>query len=196
MSLQPRELELKTSPVSMDRTTLPVRARELEPAAIHDVLRAGETPAAPSAEGTAAAPSFLAVPPRVMERLSDPARRVLERAAIELSAAPVSDVIASIKKEWQNVSRELAPIQVPAPSPVFRVGVHVFAVREMTQPLADMSGPSPALRDAVTRPVGIGDLQVVRQSSWATRRAKFPISKTSSKASCSGDRRTAKRSAS
>lgn len=77
-----------------------------------------------------AAPAFLAVPRSAIEQLGSDVRRTLETAGIDVAGAPVTQVVAAIKRHWQDVSRELAPTQVPAPAKVFRVGVHVFAVGE------------------------------------------------------------------
>jgi len=127
----------------------------------------GGEQAARSTDATAAAPTFLAVPSAVIERLGGDVQRTLKNASIDIAHAPVSEVVASIKRQWQEVSRQLAPYQVPTPSAVFRVGAHLFAVqpaRATSAALHVQSVPvADAFRHAITRPVGIGDLQVVRQ---------------------------------
>ena len=55
-------------------------------------------------------------------------------------AAPVSHVISEIKRQWQDVSRQLAPYQVPAPTKVFRLGVHLFAVQDQAATIATGTG--------------------------------------------------------
>jgi len=174
MALQPHEFAIKTSTFRAARPLSSVS--EAEPAAFREPARHTETSnpysstedgekLGHSTEATAAAPTFLAVSPSAIERLGAGVQRILENASIDIANAPVSHVIASIKRQWQDVSRQLAPYQVPAPSSVFRVGVHLFAVQAAPTALqADSATTISALfRHAITRPVGIGNLQVVRQ---------------------------------
>jgi len=82
-----------------------------------------------SSDTDSAPPTFLAVPKAAIERLGGDVRKTLEEANIDIEGASVFHVITAIKRQWQDVSRQLAPYQVPAPAKVLRVGVHVFAVQ-------------------------------------------------------------------
>lgn len=128
MSLPPDQFELKP---------LKTRARRSAVAAHESVGQVSS--GAASASGlpgsvtdiVSADPTFLAISQAAIERLGDDVRQTLENAYIDLFDSPVSDVITAIKKQWQDVSGQLAPYQVPAPAKVFRVGVHLFAVQDV-----------------------------------------------------------------
>jgi hypothetical protein len=153
LSLQPHEFELKALPARG-----PVIAA---PRAAADVPARG--PGEPSASSAvASAPQALTVSAKVVESLPAQVRGTLQKFSIDVANTPVPSVIASIRKHWQTVSQQLAPYQIPAAAGVFRVGMNLFAI----QPPAEPSSVNPAtslFRKAITRPVGIGDLQVVRQ---------------------------------
>jgi hypothetical protein len=151
MSLQPHEFELQSI------ATRPSAQVE----AAHPTVREEEgSPAVATA--VASAPMALTVSSKVLDRLGPAVRKALEKSSIDIVKTPASNVVASIRKEWQNVSRQLAPQQIPTAAPVVRVGVNLFAIQPAVE--ADMVNPVSALfRKAITRPVGIGDLQVVRQ---------------------------------
>jgi hypothetical protein len=154
MSLHPHEFELQSIPAQTSHQ-LPIP--HAEPTSPRMLTReAGASPAG------ASVPRALAVSPKIIERLGAAVQETLEKSAINIANTPVSDVVASIKREWQNVSRQLAPYQIPAPLPVVRVGVQLFAIQpaSLTESVSPMST---LFRKAITRPVGIGDLQVVRQ---------------------------------
>jgi len=165
MALQPQEYELKPSTIQATRQS--AAAPTLHEPASHTAAVADPQALRPvdSSEGAAATPTILAVSPGAMNRLDTGVRRTLANDSIDIANSPVSQVIASVKRRWQDVSKQLAPYQVPAASPVFRVGLHLFVVQPPLEPLqAESATPVAALfRRAITRPVGIGDLQVVRQ---------------------------------
>jgi len=182
MALGPHELELTTAPSPQVHPP----AAALEPAASF-------TPVPPQAEresgviagpASAAPPAFLSVPRAVVERLGLDVWRALEQSSIDVLGAPVPQVISEIKRRWQEVSRQLAPFQIPAPSPVFRVGGHLFAIQPPTAAARALPAPSgpplSAPRSPITRPIGVGDLQVVRQELQERRPAgELPAYKTS-----------------
>jgi hypothetical protein len=175
MAVQPHEFELK--PATSRTSRMLTGGREAPPAAYHEPARhtaettgphnpAQEATAAPdSTAETGAAPTVLALSSPVINRLGTGVQRALQSASVDIANAPVTHVIASIKRQWQDVSRQLAPYQVPAASPVFRVGVHLFTLQDAPGVLQTESATalSTLFRRAITRPVGIGDLQVVRQ---------------------------------
>ena|ERR1051325_957442 len=123
MRLEPDQFELKPLRSNADRPvgSTPESSRAASAKAESDR----------GADGTSGAPTFLAIPQAVIDRLGDDVRGTLEKAYIDFSGVPVSDVITAIKRHWQEVSRQLAPYQVPQPAKVFRVGVHLFAVQNL-----------------------------------------------------------------
>jgi hypothetical protein len=123
MGLHPDQFELKPSKIKADRPLV----------AAHDSSRVASTREGMGSviDSVGANPTFLAVSQAAIERLGSDVRQTLEKAHIDVSGASVSHVITAIKRQWQDVSRQLAPYQVPTPAKVFRVGVHVFAVRDI-----------------------------------------------------------------
>jgi hypothetical protein len=118
MSLQPDQFELKPLRTNAGRPLVAAHESAKEvPSRVVDMVNAS--------------PTFLAISQAAVERLGDDVRQTLEKAYIDLSGSSVSDVIMAIKRQWQEVSRQLAPFQVPMPAKVFRVGVHLFAVQNV-----------------------------------------------------------------
>ena len=183
MALQPHEFKLQ--PLTGRTSTLLTSPLEAQPAAVlpphyqpselaHPTASAAFDPNAvtqptaiprESADARVAVPTFLALSPAAIHRFDPVVQQTLLNSSIDLQRAPVSHVIASIKRQWQQVSRQLAPEQIPSPTPVFRLGVHLFTVQSATanSPSQPTTPLSTLFRHAITRPVGIGDLQVVRQ---------------------------------
>jgi len=91
-------------------------------------------------DAASAAPSFLAISDAAIKRLGSDVQKSLERAKIDIAGMPVSYVISQIKREWQDVSQQLAPYQAPAPTKVFRLGAHLFAVQDSAATIAPGSG--------------------------------------------------------
>ena len=159
LSLQAYEFELKA--LSVRATPALSSLHVAEPGSTHSV--SSETAAAPNPTSALPSPPLaLTVPSAVIERLGTDVRNTLKKYSIDVVNTPVSNAVTSIRKQWQNVSRQLAPYQIPAPTAVFRVGVNLFAIQASTQ-IKSENPMSSFFRKAITRPVGIGDLQVVRQ---------------------------------
>ncbi len=87
-------------------------------------------------DAPSATPSFLAIPDAAIEQLGVDVKKTLERAKIDIAGAPVSHVISKIKRQWQDVSQQLAPYQAPVPTKVFRLGAHLFAVQDSAATIA------------------------------------------------------------
>ncbi len=158
MSLQPQQFALK--PLTSRATPATPASQAAEPATR---MAGGEASSAPLSEtATPSAPVALTVPSTVIERLGTDVRKTLENASIDVVNTPVANAVAAIRKQWQSVTKQLAPYQIPASAPVFRVGMNLFAIQPTT--VTEAEDPvSKLFRKAITRPVGIGDLQVVRQ---------------------------------
>ncbi|MGF6853952.1 hypothetical protein [Paraburkholderia sp. CI3] len=167
MGLSPLELRMVPVPVSGPTTqqaaTAPPAGPASEPPGHAPVAREN---GAFTGHANAAVPAALVVSPAALDRLGPDVLRVLSQASIDPATAPVPDVVAAIRLRWRDVSRQLAPVQIPAPVPVFRVGAHLFAIQPTTAPssLPMLAGPpQPAPRPPIIRPIGVGDLLVVRQ---------------------------------
>lgn len=138
MSLPPDQFEFR--PVSVIADQKPIR-NDVGCGAGNEVL--GGAGFGSTADAVSAPPSFLAIPKAVVERLGGDVHKTLEKANIDITGAPVSHVITAIKKQWQDVSQQLAPYQIPVPAKVFRVGVHLFAFQDDAS--ATVSGTKEAL---------------------------------------------------
>ena len=89
---------------------------------------------------------------------------LLTRLGADPASAPAKRVIGAVKRGWITSAQEYLPATVAAPSKVFRVGANVFAVSSATAALPGAAPPTaPDFSHAITRPVGIGNLLVVRQ---------------------------------
>jgi hypothetical protein len=154
MGLQPHQFELKSREVNT-----------IGAGSVQIAQETSEVGFSRAGQAVNAAPVFLRVAQTEVDRLGDDIRHALAKANIDVLAVPVSNAVESIKRRWQNVSRQLAPYQVPAAAKIFRVGVHLFAIRDLpaTTEAAAIPAPAADFRHAITRPVGIGNLQVVRQ---------------------------------
>jgi len=123
MSLPPNEFEMKpvnTKAVGKVARTAPESASGKQTSGPCDYEMAGAS----------ATPSFLAISEAASERLGVDVKKTLEEAKIDVGGAPVSHVISQIKRQWHDVSEQLAPYQAPAPTKVFRLGAHLFAVQD------------------------------------------------------------------
>jgi hypothetical protein len=123
MRLPPSEFELRPIGIKEDGSAATKSA---------DRRRVEKAPAEADAGSTTESASLtsLGISRAALERLDSDVRKTLEHARINVAGAPVSHVVSAIKRRWQDVSRQLAPSQIPAPARVFRVGAHLFAVSD------------------------------------------------------------------
>ncbi|WP_225732020.1 MULTISPECIES: hypothetical protein [unclassified Nocardia] len=118
----------------------------------------------PTASATAsAARAVLTVAPEIVASMDGVVRERLRTELGDTSAASFADILDVVKRRWVAVSREVEPNKVPAPLRTYRLGANVFAVQPAQAEVAAADPPPPDFSHAVTRPVGVGDLQVVRQ---------------------------------
>ncbi|MFM0758480.1 hypothetical protein [Paraburkholderia strydomiana] len=136
-----------------------------------DVAEPGHEPAQ---GGSAAAGSIVRISSRALEALPAEQRRVLDSLSVDVAGTPVDEVVAEVRRNWIAANQQLLPATVPGRSKLYRVGQHVFAQPDIPLlPMHTMSGAGPApaagpapvpdFSAAITRPVGIGNLQLVRQ---------------------------------
>ena len=133
MALPPDQLEMKPVINKADKVARNAAARTSDKEA-----QGGRC--ADEMDAAGAAPSFLAISDAAIKRLGSDVQKSLERAKIDIAGTPVSHVISQIKREWQDVSQQLAPYQAPAPTKVFRLGAHLFAVQDSAATIAPGSG--------------------------------------------------------
>lgn len=138
MSLPPDQFEMK--PVS-SKADGKVTRNSSRSTSTKETSRRGECTYATDAKS--ATPTFLAISDDAIEQLGVDVNKTLERAKIDIAGAPVSQVIANIKRKWQDVSEQLAPYQAPAPTKVFRLGAHLFAVQDSAATIATGTGEIP-----------------------------------------------------
>ncbi|MEV6276720.1 hypothetical protein [Nocardia sp. NPDC051832] len=118
---------------------------------------ARQTPAPGRAE---AAPSAIGLAPEVLADLDPVVQERLREQLGDPGAASLTDIVDVVKRRWLEVARETESRE-PARLRTFRLGMNIFAVQD--NPAAEDEQPVPDFSHAITRPVGIGDLQVVRQ---------------------------------
>ena len=112
--------------------------------------------------------TILAVPRRTLDSFGSPVRDLIHAELPDPASVSMQNVVEVVKRRWLEVSQQVEPAKLPAPARTYRLGLHVFAVQE-PKVLPDMhvlAADAAAELDfshAVTRPVGIGNLQVVRQ---------------------------------
>ena len=153
MGVRPGQLELKTTTTAAERPSI----------AAHIVRPVDVSTEAELFKNSA--PSVLAVSPAIFNRLDPTVKKTIEGELTDTSAASIFNLVDVVKKRWLDVSKEVEPYNVPAPARIYRLGLHVFAIEESTA-MMKAPGPEVPLPDfshAITRPVGIGNLQVVRQ---------------------------------
>ncbi len=149
MSLQPSALEMSAAE--------PARQAETE----RHEAPAGETG---GESNQPAAPQVLRIAPATLERLPVEQRSVLDSLPVDVARTHVAQLVEAVKRQWIDVNRRVLPAEVQAAVKVYSVGTQVFAIA--TQPLlASWPAPTPApdFSHFITRPVGFGNLQVVRQ---------------------------------
>lgn len=134
-------------------------------------------------DAASAPATILTLAPATREVFARTHGEALDSLGLDLAATPVDQTIGVFETRLRELNAELLPLEVATEAKVFRVGGHLFS--EPIVPMAPMkamgatgSGNAPAgqapaggqapavmpdFSKAVTRPVGIGNLQVVRQ---------------------------------
>ncbi len=160
MSLQPQHLEVHVPQASEGRGEAPVarpHSNDVE-AQVAEVAQVDSSSAG----------SIVRISAQAREALPVEQQRVLDSLPLDAASSPASEVVAEVKRQWVEASQNLLPATVPGPSKVYRVGQHIFAqpdipVMHTLSGAAPAPAPAPDFSKAITRPVGIGNLQLVRQ---------------------------------
>ncbi|HEY4093467.1 MAG TPA: hypothetical protein VGN46_18300 [Luteibacter sp.] len=117
----------------------------------------------------------LRLAPAARERLLAGHVEPLERAGVDLVATPMDVAVATVERHLATLNAAVLPHLIATSAKVFRVGGHLFAEPAPTlgQPQQVLEAPiaMPDFSKVVTRPVGIGNLQVVRQELIGYRAA-------------------------
>lgn len=160
MTLQPGHLEVHVLQRAADEIPVGrVKRKNVDP------------PANEQAQPDASAViSIVRMSAQARDALPKEQRRVLDSLPLDVANAPLADVVAEVKRQWIEANQQLLPATVPGPSKVYRVGQHIFAQPDIPI-MHTMSGPGPApapapapdFSKAIARPVGVGNLQLVRQ---------------------------------
>ena len=136
----------------------------------HDVVAdqqaaaGGQPPGANSAQAVAVS-TVLGVSPVTLQSMDSVVTDHLRAQLGDPANASLQDVLDVVKRRWLALSSQVEPQRVPAPARIFRLGTNLFAVQDAgAAQVASADEPLPDFSHAVIRPVGVGDLQVVRQT--------------------------------
>ena len=114
--------------------------------------------------GVASPASVLRLGPAARESFLSDHADAMDVLRIDVADASVEAAVEAVGRRLTQVNQEVLPLEVPTAAKVFRVGGHLFAE---TAPMVTLADEAPAempdFSHAMTRPVGIGNLQVVRQ---------------------------------
>lgn len=116
---------------------------------------------------SAAGVTSIVVGSAVRQALGEDVAAALSHLSIDLATTPLPSAVELVSRRLTTLGAVLLPAETPQPATVFQVGAHLFA--EAPTPLLDQVEPPQVaageldFSKAVTRPVGYGNLQVVRQ---------------------------------
>ena len=162
MSLPPGQLEIKTTDDGGPDPHVAGEPRDI--ARNREPADGGEEPAAGNDAGSAII-SVLGVPESTLAAMNSVVTEHLQAQLGDPSTAAYDDILGAVKRRWLDLSHELEPLRTPAPARIYRLGMNLFAVQEpATTQVPPDEHSVPDFSHAVTRPVGVGDLQVVRQT--------------------------------
>lgn len=160
MSLHPSQLEVSTfgshEPMSTSHEPQAMGGSE---------RRHGDQ--SPMTSTAMAARTILAIPRRTLDSLDQTVREAIHAELPDPASVSMQNVVEVVKRRWLEVSQKVEPAKLPTPARTYRVGLHLFAVQEAKvlpdRHVIDAPRPAPDFSHAITRPIGIGNLQVVRQ---------------------------------
>lgn len=106
--------------------------------------------------------TVLALSQSLLSRLPDDVRNTLDSVGVDAVSTSLPNLVSRVKDRWIAVTQEMQPYITPVPAKVYQLGIHTFAIQPLNK-ITDEPLPVPDFSHAVIRPVGIGNLQVVRQ---------------------------------
>lgn len=162
MALAPEDFELASA-----RAPVPARAPTPVPLPAHGLTGRGggsfSADASASANANVATQQDLHLGPAAISGLGAERQALLTRLGVDPYGAPARRVIAVVKRHWIAAAQTYLSASVVSRAKVFRVGAHVFAAKQADAQAAPVAEPPPPdFGHAIIRPVGIGNLLVVR----------------------------------
>jgi hypothetical protein len=175
LAVAPQYLEMTTvgpDDAAEARDAPPAPAPEADRALAHG--ESGATAEPVPEDATTAPQAILTLGPAARDRFVGQHAEALDSLGLDLSAVPLDLAVGAFEARLTELNTELLPLEVPTEAKVFRVGGHLFSEPMTSMKALDAPGPggpgapqvpgvSPDFGKAITRPVGIGNLQVVRQ---------------------------------
>lgn len=112
--------------------------------------------------------TLLTIHPDTELKLDDSVKKTLRNASIDLQSVPLSQTIDIIKNKWTKVSNTLQQGTAKGPAKIYQLGVHSFAIQDLpdmktAESSVTLPATFPDFSQAITRPIGLGNLQLVRQ---------------------------------
>ncbi len=147
---------------------LEIRERETEDPngpqrnAIGDGVQNAADPPDDSENGELSGRTVVGVKDAMFDTLPSRAREIIEKE-IKPDEAALADILDVVKVSWKSYAQTVVPTRLPKPARVYAIGSQLFAV--VDPPKTDEPAvhiPDLDFSHAVTRPVGIGNLLVVR----------------------------------
>lgn len=150
MSLRHDELQLADVPEPHTAATLVSRTADERPASLNIPVTAAR--------------QVLGLTDKAISKLGEPVIRTLEGELNGLRTADYKTVVRTVNDRIKIISGQLELCgHVKPTTKVYRLGINAFAVRPDPVIKAPAAGEAPDFKNVITRPVGVGNLQVVRQ---------------------------------
>ncbi|MFD6156135.1 hypothetical protein ACFWF7_24365 [Nocardia sp. NPDC060256] len=121
------------------------------------------TPERNEQEHATGVPSVVGLAPQTLAAMDSVVREHLQSELPDITAASLQDILGVVKRRRLALAQDVEPSRLPRPAHIYRLGTNLFAVQPTVAELAETDPPVPDFSHAITRPVGVGDLQVVRQ---------------------------------
>ncbi|SHH72129.1 hypothetical protein SAMN04488109_4955 [Chryseolinea serpens] len=107
--------------------------------------------------------SRITISERAFGNLHSDVRSALTKLNIQAAETDIPVAVNFIDKRIQELSAQIQPVLFPQPAKLYRVGVNLFAAQPLAFNKVTELQPLTELSAAVTKPLGIGNLQVVKQ---------------------------------
>jgi hypothetical protein len=112
---------------------------------------------------TDAVTSRITVSSQAFQQLQTGIRSTLDRFNMQPAETDVPLTVNRIEQKMQELSGKIKPYLFPEPERLYKLGVHLFTARPAIYDKTTIAQSLPAFSAAVTKPLGIGNLQVVKQ---------------------------------
>jgi hypothetical protein len=150
MSLRPDELQMMEVPGTQKKVIEAAKTEKLRSQSIMSITEAPK--------------QVLALTNAAIRKLDPSVMKMFESESLDIKTIGYSELLKTINNKSRDLSFLINPCnQMRAVTKVYRLGVNAFAIKTDPAILSTSSAKSPDFSHAITRPVGIGNLQVVRQ---------------------------------